>query len=253
MQPSSPVIDRAEIVGQLRALGVPAGVPLMLHASLRRIGSIEGGADTLLDALCECLGPRGTLVMPLGSNDDEPFDALRSPAERDIGALAELFRQRAGTLVSDHPAARFGAFGARAMEILEPLPLHDYYGEGSALQRFTELDGRVLRLGADPDTVTLTHWAEYLAVVPHKRRVRRRYVRADSGELWVEGLDDCEGIVEWPHGDYFTQILLDFLAAGHARVGSVGGCTAELFEARPFVEFAVRWMETKLRDGRPAS
>jgi aminoglycoside 3-N-acetyltransferase len=104
----------------------------------------------------------------------------------------------------------------------------------------------VLRLGAAVDTVTLTHWAEYLARVPNKRRVRRRYERADSGEQWIEGLDDDGGIVDWEQGDYFPQILLDFLKAGQARTGPVGACIAELFSAKAFVAFAVEWMEARL-------
>ncbi len=163
-----------------------------------------------------------------------------------MGVLAEVFRQRPGTRVNDHAAARYGALGPDAAELLEPVPHNDYHGPGSVLSRFAGAGGRVLRLGADLDTVTLTHWAEYLAAVPDERRVRRRYVRADSGECWIEGLDDSNGIAEWKGGDYFPQILVDFLAAGHARSGRVGSCAAELFEAAAFVEFAVEWLETIL-------
>ena len=104
----------------------------------------------------------------------------------------------------------------------------------------------MLRLGADVDTVTVTHWAEYLADVPTKRRVRLRYVRADIGEQWIDSLDDSEGIAEWCGGDYFSQILIDYLAAGNASVGPVGNCEAELFAARDFVHFAVPWIESRL-------
>ena len=105
----------------------------------------------------------------------------------------------------------------------------------------------MLRLGANPDTVTLTHYAEYLANVPHKIRVRRRYVRADSGELWIESLDDTDGIAEWNHGDYFPRIFLDYVASGAVRAGPVGLCQAELFDATDFVSFAVEWMNRHLR------
>jgi aminoglycoside N3'-acetyltransferase len=74
-------------------------------------------------------------------------------------------------------------------------------------------------------------------------------VRADSGEQWIEGLDDDKGIVDWEQGDYFPQILLDFLQTGQARTGPVGACTAELFPARTFVDFAVAWMEAHLQSG----
>ena len=103
----------------------------------------------------------------------------------------------------------------------------------------------MLRLGADIDTVTLTHWAEYRADIPRKKTVRRRYVRADIGAQWIESLDDTDGIARWPDGDYFSQILIDFLAAGKARCGPVGNCWAELFSASDFVPFAVRWLERR--------
>ena len=108
------------------------------------------------------------------------------------------------------------------------------------------MNGAVLRLGANVDTVTLTHYAEYLANVPNKRRVRLRYERADIGEQWIESLDDTYGIDEGEDGDYFPQIFLDFLAAGYVKTGPVGNCTAELFEAKPFVKFAVKWLESHL-------
>jgi len=237
---------REALVAQLQALGVVRGGPLMLHASLRAVGPVEGRGDGLLTALLAALGPGGTLVMALDAAEG-PFDALTTPVDvKDMGVLAELFRRTPGVQVSDHVCGRHAALGPQAHALLHPVPLHDYLGPGSILERFTELDGQVLRLGADIDTVTLTHYAEYLADVPNKRRVRRKLVRADVGEQVVESLDDSEGIADWPHGDYFSQILVDFLATGQARVGRVGQCHAELFGARAFVDHAVTWMETHL-------
>lgn len=238
--------DQAKLVAQLKGLGVPTAKPLMVHASLRKVGPVTGGAEMLLEALLEALGSQGTLLMVLGADEDQPFDRLTTPVEEDMGILAEVFRRHPDTLVNDHAASRYGAIGPQSLELLEPIPLHDYHGPGSVLERFTELGGYVLRLGANTDTITLTHWAEYLAKVPNKRRVKLRYVRADIGEQWVEGLDDTDGIAEWSGGDYFAQIWLDFLATGQPKTGPVGNCTAELFDAKTFVGFAVGWMEANL-------
>jgi aminoglycoside N3'-acetyltransferase len=239
-------VERSALLHQMKSLGVDSYTPLMVHASLRKVGPIAGGADTLLDCLLETLEPSGTMLMVLGADEDELFDPLTTEVEEDMGILAEIFRQRSGTKVNDHAASRYGAYGPRATELLEPIPLHDYHGPSSVLERFTEMGGAVLRLGANIDTVTLTHWAEYLAKIPNKRRVRLRYVRADVGEQWIESLDDTYGIAEWEGGDYFSQILLDFLATGHAKIGPIGNCKAELFEAKPFIKFAVEWLETNL-------
>lgn len=238
-----PSVTRHSIARDLRGLGLATDAVLMVHASMRKIGPVIGGADAVLDAIGDVIGPGGTLVMPLGSDADEPFDPIHSRAEADIGVLAEVFRRRPTTTVNDHPAARFGASGPKATEILEPIPLHDYYGPGSPLARFAAI-GQVLRLGANRDTVTVTHYAEYLAAVPVKRRVRRHYRRANGADVWIESLDDSDGIVE--PADYFHTIWLDYAASGGAARGRVGNCEAELFSASRFVDYAVRWLETKL-------
>lgn len=243
-------IGRAELTAQLKRLGLRSGDVVMTHAGMRKVGQVEGGAQGLIEAQLEAVGPSGTLLMVLGADEDDAFDAQTTPVDiEDMGILAEVFRTYPGVRVSDHPADRFGALGQLAKEIVEPMPLHDYHGPGSPLERFAALDGKVLRLGADPDTVTLTHFAEYLAEVPNKIRVRRRYVRADTGELWIESLDDTDGIVRWPHGDYFAQIFLDYRSSGAVRLGPVGACLGELFDARHFVAFAVDWMNQNLGAG----
>jgi aminoglycoside N3'-acetyltransferase len=128
-------------------------------------------------------------------------------------------------------------------------PWDDYYGPGSALERLVARDGKVLRLGADPDTVTLLHYAEYLCALPDKRRVRRyRRVTAPDGPTIrvVACLDDEHGIVEHPGEDYFASILGAYLAEGRARTGVVGSAASELIDARDVVAFAVRWMNAHL-------
>lgn len=237
----------SDLASQLTTLGVRPGSVLMVHASMRRIGPVEGGADGVLDALGRALGPEGTLIMMIAADDDEPFDPRSTPADPDNGILAEVLRRRPGVEVSDHAAARFAAWGPRALELTRDPPLHHYYGEGSPLERICEAGGAVLRLGSDVDTVTMTHRAEHLADLPGKRFVVRPYVRADVGEQRIESLDDSDGIADWARGDYFPRILLDFLAAGHARVGPFGQCTAELLDASAYVDFAVDWIETQLR------
>jgi aminoglycoside N3'-acetyltransferase len=237
----------ADIAADLDALGEVGGRVVMVHASLRAIGPVDGGADGVIEAVRAALGSGGTMLMMIAANDDEPFDRLSTPADPDNGVLAEVFRTYPGVVVNDHPACRFAAVGPAAAALLEPQPLHDYYGPGAPLERLCEMGGAVLRLGASIDTVTLTHYAEYLAAVPAKHRVERRYELAWDGEIVVSSLDDSDGIADWEPGDYFSQILIDFVQQERAVVGPVGGCTAELLDASEYVAFATDWMERKLR------
>gem|GEM_PF-1951186 len=176
-----------ELIAQLRSLGVGEDDIVMIHASMRRVGPVEGGAAGLIEALKAAVGPGGTLLMVLSADEDEPFHALRSPVDvEEMGILAEVFRTYPGVSVNDHPADRFAALGPRASYLLEPTPLHDYHGPGSVLERLTQSAGKVLRLGANADTVTLTHYAEYLADVPNKVRVRPPPLRSGGHRRAVD-------------------------------------------------------------------
>ena len=107
-----------------------------------------------------------------------------------------------------------------------------------------------LRLGADLNTVTLLHYAEYLADVPDKRRVRRhRKVVAPGGPeiRIVSTLDDNEGIVDLPGEDYFCRVLRAYFEVGRHEAGLVGGASSELIDAADLVEFATAWMTEHLR------
>ena len=185
------------------------------------------------------MGEDGTLLMVLGARDDwdwvntkaeseragllagaPTFDAHATPSDPDVGVLAEVFRQRPGTVVNDHPDGRFGARGRGARGLLEATPWDDYYGPGSPLDRLCQVRGKVLRLGADLDTVTLLHLAEYYTFVANKRTVRRHHVvTVDGGRevVHVDGLDDSKGIVDWVGEDYFAVLLRGVPRVGPGR------------------------------------
>ncbi|MBP3185363.1 MULTISPECIES: AAC(3) family N-acetyltransferase, partial [Enterobacteriaceae] len=51
---------RKAITEAIRKLGVQTGDLLMVHASLKAIGPVEGGAETVVAALRSAVGPTGT-------------------------------------------------------------------------------------------------------------------------------------------------------------------------------------------------
>lgn len=259
----------SSLAADLGRLGVAHGDAVMVHASLRAIGPMEDGAATLIEALDRAVGATGAVLMVLGADNDwawvnqhdeseraahlaeaVPFDALVTPAESEVGVLAEVLRVHPGTLVSDHPEGRFAARGHQAAALLADPPWHDYFGPGSPLERLVDRGGKIARLGADPDTTTMLHYAEYLAHLPDKRRVRRhRRVCSPDGPVirCVESLDDEHGIVDYPgDGDYFAAILTAYLATARARTGTVGGAASQLIAAGDLVSFAVAWMNRHL-------
>jgi aminoglycoside N3'-acetyltransferase len=257
-----------QLCDDVRRLGVASANVVMVHASMRAIGEVQGRAQGVVSALDQAVGPDGTLLMNLGARDDwawvgdrpeneraallaksDPFDYLNTPADPDNGVLAEVFRQTPGTIVNDHPDGRFGGRGHLARQLLADLPWDDYYGPGSLLESFVRVGGKVLRLGADLGTVTLLHYAEYLVPIEPKRRVRRHHLvrgRTDPEVRTVESLDDSAGIVDYPGEDYFEVLLRAYLDTGRATIGTVGRARSELIDGPDLVEFAVTWMAEHL-------
>ena len=266
---------KEDLVRDLEALGVRPGDLLMVHASLRKVGLGrdhvgEGGPERLLAALDEAVGAEGSWMMVLGTDypmawvydhppeeraallaGSPPFDHLNAPVLSEVGWLAEAFRRREGTVVSGNPSGRFGARGPLAAALMADQPWHDYYGPGSPLEKLCDWGGRILRLGANPDTVTALHYAEYLADLPAKKRIRWDYVIAAADgrpqHVWIDCLDDLDGIAAWDGEDYFGLILDAYLPLGRHGEGLVGKARSELLDAADYVAFGARWMEENLR------
>jgi len=57
-------IGQEELVRQFRDLGIKTGDCLLVHSSLSKIGYVNGGAETVIEALTAAIGPEGTLLMP---------------------------------------------------------------------------------------------------------------------------------------------------------------------------------------------
>ena len=218
-------------VGQLHALGVRPGDILVVHTAFSRVKPIDGGPQGLIEALLDAIGPRGTLVMPSFSDEDDvPFDASATPC-RGLGVVADTFWKWPGVRRSDNPHA-FAAVGPAAAELLVDHPLDVPHGLDSPIGRAYQLDGKVLLLGVGHDANTTIHLAENLAGVryrlPHHVTVRRdgRLTRVDYAEI-----DHCcENFAlmdEW----------LD--AAGYQRRGRVGQAQARLARSRDIVAAAL--------------
>jgi len=222
----------AEIVRQLRALGVGRGGVLLVHASFRAVRPVAGGPAGLIAALREGVGSDGTLVMPSWTGeDDAPFDPSTSLAAPDLGIVAETFRLLPGVLRSDHPFA-CAALGPRAAGIVAgPLPLPPHAPE-SPVGRVHGLDGQVLLLGVGHDADTTLHLAEVLAGVPYGVPKHCTVLR-----------DGRPARIDYRENDHCCErfALADgwLRAAGLQSEGRVGNAHARLARSRDIVRVAL--------------
>lgn len=237
----------------------------MIHASLRAVGPILGGPDTLLDAIAEDWGEGGTLMMHVGCQS--PFDevgrGIWSPVDenrikihcpafnpaaarsnRSFGSLAEIFRTRPGAVASAHIGARMAALGTRRHALMAGHSLDYGYGPDSPLGTLYKDGGQVLLIGGDLDHVTLLRYAEHIAPIADKRLVRYQSPLLREGvREWVsiEEYDTYTGIRLWPDR-FCARIIEAFIATVPQCAGKVGDTPAWLLDARSLVDFAVPMM-----------
>ena len=162
-----PYLTKEDFKRAFAELGLPKGAIVMVHSSLSRFGYVEGGADTVIDALLESIGEEGTLVMPALSFSwlgNPPFVKERTPSR--VGAITEAFRKRKGVLRSSHPTHSICAFGPKAELIVSKhSPDEPVFSKEGAFGKLYELDAFILML-APLNTNTLMHMAEEWGGVP---------------------------------------------------------------------------------------
>lgn len=56
-------MDKAESIAEFRKIGLQEGMSVEVHSSLSSFGFVDGGADTVIDALMACLK-----MLPLSEN-----------------------------------------------------------------------------------------------------------------------------------------------------------------------------------------
>jgi aminoglycoside 3-N-acetyltransferase len=245
----------------LATLGVTNGMVLLVHSSLSSLGWVSGGPVAVVLALESAIGDEGTLVMPTHSGDfSEPslwknppvpegwwqtiretmpaFDPDMTPT-RGMGAIPEAFRRQKGTVRGAHPSDSFAARGPRAEAIVSDHTIDFPSGEGSPLSRLYDLNGWVLLMGVDYMNATSLHLAEFRADYPSKREVTRGSpMTIDGRRTWVRFRDfDCDDSDFNRIGAAFSE------QTGLARSGRLAYGHAILLPQRPFVDFAVGWME----------
>ena len=117
---------KEEIAEELKRLGLERNDVVMVHCSLKSMGYVCGGAQAVIEALIDVVGPDGTIMMPTQSwknldpeegvhwdvdksdwqkiRDNWPAYDKRITPTNTMGAVAEMFRSWPGSIRSDHPA-----------------------------------------------------------------------------------------------------------------------------------------------------
>lgn len=180
------IVTREEIVSGLRELGLGKESSLVVHASLKSFGKVDGGVATLVQALREVCGTVmapaftwQTTFYPEGWENDPrcpseptpekiaeinasavPFSPEETPTVSAVGIVPEAFRREPDAVVGASPTHRFAAVGTHAERLVSnqsaKAPLEP-------IAELARLGGSILLLGVGHTSNTALHLAEYQA------------------------------------------------------------------------------------------
>ena len=171
---------RASLGEDLRRLGVVPGDILFIHSSFKSLGPVADGAETVVQALEDAVGPDGLILMPsfqlVPSERDERAGCWDlATTSSTVGWLTEYFRLLPGTVRSDHYSHSVAARGRRAVDFIaghlswagfpspwDRAPWGKTYGFHSPMYRAYAAAGKLLMIGVDYETSTYAHLVETL-------------------------------------------------------------------------------------------
>lgn len=257
---SGAVVTREDVLAGLGELNLPSGAVVIVHTSLSAFGNVEGGADTLLRAVRERIGPQGTVVVPTFTSDlvKDPCQAAGADPSAEIAAqraTVPLFRDDLPTTLgalpsavlddpqrfrSRHPWASVAAVGARAQQITAKQSLAYALGKDSPFARIYDLDGFILLLGVGHTRNTFLHHAESL-LEAHRRKIRRFPYLVEGERVWLEVAD-----VAGDRERYFPAVGDAAEREGLVGCVRIGGAECRMMAVRPFIDFARLELESLL-------
>jgi aminoglycoside 3-N-acetyltransferase len=234
-------LAQPDIETGLRALGLGPGDAVEVHSSLRSLGPVDGGAETVIAALMQVIGPEGAIVMsaypvspaiPLTPEERARGITWKvrilpegSPDKTGMGAIADAFAQRPDVLLGTglHRVAAWGRDAERH---------HLGYGH------LVEIDGWTLLLGVGIDRVSSMHLADPLIpetitrIFQVPEDIRQDYTASE----WSVGYGDTPD-------DAWAKVWEQARRQGLVNQGRIGNAECSLFRARAMLSI----YETSLR------
>ena len=190
---------KSDILMDLNALCIPKGKIVTVHTSLRAIGDIEGGGETLLEALLEAFVKEdGILAIPTHTWDSDVYDRRRF--DSCIGTLPRLaaaHKEAVRTLHPTHSMAVFGN-GERVEEFVKDEALSDTPANPKGCYgKLLAEEGVVLLVGVGQDKNTFLHCVEEMLDTPNRltaTKVKKTIIHRDGREEVKElyWFDDSE-------------------------------------------------------------
>lgn len=252
------------LIKDIEQSGIRKTGTLLIHSSMKAIGEVEGGGDTVLDAFIEYM-KEGLLLFPTHSWSDKNLqDGIYDPKTEPacVGILPNLFMKRADAIRSMHPTHSVTAIGSMAQayvqrdsnvlrngDVLTPCPRDGCFGG------LYDEEAQLLFLGATLKTNTYIHSIEEWLNIPDRINPQSRKIKLLSEDGEASEID--------LHGHYFSRgnvsknydkLLIPMLHMGIAKEVKIGDAVSYVVEVKPMTDWVIGLLKENpslFDDGQP--
>lgn len=162
---------KEDLMQYLSEMGFDGTESIMVHSSMKSIGAVEGGADTVVDAFMEYFA-EGLFMTPTHtwkqmSAEYSVFHPATEPAC--VGIISNIFMKRPGVVRSLHPTHSIAAFGKDAAEYIKGEEnVTTPCAVGGCWERLRERNAKILLIGVTHARNTFIHAIEEVYDVPER-------------------------------------------------------------------------------------
>jgi len=255
-------ITKDTMIEDLTNLGLKEGDDVLLHSSLKSIGYVEGGAQTVIGAIIEVISSSGTLIVPTYSMKGTMYETCRArdylfdprSTGTGLGKIPATFLKLPNVHRSIHPTHSVSAIGRNARYLTEAHHLaRSTFGPDSPWDRLLKLDGKILGLGVTVWPVPYNHVLEDMLLDEFPLPVRMKKTYYLKCRDWNENLIE---VPVTPHDPQYAKIRIDnknrqdlrdyfwheYNRAGILKVGKIGMATSWYASAKSYYNHRIALM-----------
>ena len=231
------------LIKDIEQTGIKKSGTLLIHSSMKAVGEVEGGGDTVLDAFIEYM-KEGLLLFPTHSWSEKNLpNGIYDPGTEAscVGILPNLFMKRAGAVRSMHPTHSVTAMGNKAQayvlrdsEVCTPCPRNGCFGG------LYDEEAQLLFLGATLKTNTFIHSIEEELNIPDRINPQSRKIKLLLEDGNIREIDFYGHYST--HGDVsknYDKLLIPMLHMGIAREVKIGNAVSHVVEVKPMADWVI--------------
>ena len=243
--------SKEDLLKAIKNMGIKSTDTLLIHSSMKAIGKVENGGDTVIDAFMEYMND-GLLIFPTHTWDqiNDTYNIFYPETEPScVGILSNLFLKRPNVIRSLHPTHSVAAYGADAYQYVKgeencetPCAREGCWG------KLYDRGAKILFLGCSLKSNTYLHGVEEWCHIPNRLTDTYKQLKIATPDGRIIDRPSYRHNFPSDKGNIshnYDKMLEPYLYMGIANKGFIGDAESVLCDAIGMADFTTSLLKRK--------